>query len=227
MTDTKRSNSGLWIVRRAWRDFVSVYYANTPTWRWLKSGALVFLGFFAWTTGAVLLSVRPEWGLLSYVIAYGFLLLVWGPFTHFVVVPVTIRLRRTAEHPLVRGFSRHSGKINLTVFFTLVVVFGAFSPGIMMLEFAPLPGDGKSAQVSGDLVCEEHEEVIACRVENPRGVDHVAVTSGGEELTRAEESPFAFEIRKENIEETRTGKEFVVDYRDADGATVRRQVRVI
>lgn len=220
----KRRKTPRWYLRQFWRDLLSVYYANTPTWRWLKSGALFFFGMFLWTSGAVLLSVRPEWTLLHYVMAYGFLLLVWGPFTHFVVVPVAIRWRRTGTHPIQRVFARNSGKINLTVFFALVVLLGAFTPGIMMFEFGPI-GEPGAEDAGGELVCDVGEELVTCQVENPRGIDHVVAHSGGEEVARAEEPPFAFEVNRADLEETRTGKQFTVDYRDEDGETLRRFVQ--
>lgn len=213
--------------RQLWRDLLSVYYANTPTWRWLKSGTLFFFGFFLWTGASVVLSIRPEWGILTYVMAYGFLLIVWGPLTHLVVVPLTIRLRRTTEHPLARSFSRNSGKINLTIFFALVLVFGAFTPSIMLLEFSPgLLGDDNTG-FSGDLVCDTTGEVIDCHVANSAGIDHVTVESGGEELLRVDDPPFEMAFDRAELHETRTGKEFRVVYRDADGSQLQIQVRTV
>ena len=225
MADQRTSRSLGWYLGRIWRDLLSVYYANTPVWRWLKSGALIFLGFFAWTTGAVLLSVRPEWRFLTYVMAYGFLLLFWGPFTHFVVVPLSIRLRRTAEHPYVRAVNRRSGKINLSIFFTLVIILGTFTPGIMMFEFAPGLGDGDQENVRGNLICEVDDDVVSCHVEGAQGIDYVVATSGGTVVAMADEPPFEFEVHMDDLHETRTGKELVVDYRDEDGETLRRSVR--
>ena len=227
MAGTKKERTIKWYLGQMWRDLLSVYYANTPIWRWLKSAALVFLGFFAWMSGAVLLSVRPEWTFLHYVMAYGFLLLFWGPFTHFVVVPVAIRMRRTGKHPLARTFSRNSGKINLTIFFALVIVFGTLTPAIMMFEFAPIFDVGDDESVRGDLVCEVGDEVVSCHVEGAQAIDHVVVTSGGEVVATADEPPFAVEIRRDELEETRTGKVFAVDYRNADGETIRRHVRTV
>ena len=211
-----------------WRDFVSVYYANTPTWRWLKSGALVFFGFFLWMGGAVLLSVRPEWGVLTYIMAYGFLLLVWGPFTHLVVVPMTIRVRRHADHPVARAISRNSGKINLTIFFTLVIIFGTVTPAFMMLEFSPgIVGGGDSPSVSGDLNCDTTGDVITCSVSGASGIDHLTVESGGQEIARADEPPFDVSFDREGLRETRTGKEFRVQFRDADGEVLQVFVRTV
>jgi hypothetical protein len=74
-------NCPAWYARQGWRDLLSVYYANTAVWRWLKSGTLVFFGFFLWAGSTVLQSVTG-WTFLNYTMAYGFLLLAWGPFTH-------------------------------------------------------------------------------------------------------------------------------------------------
>jgi len=212
-------------ARRGWRDLLSVYYANTPIWRWLKSGALVFLGFGLWAAGAVVHSVTG-WQPLLYVMAYGFLLVFWGPLTHMVVVPLTIRLRRTGKGRLARLFSRNSGKINLTIFFACVIALATLFPGVMLLEFSPtLPGGG--ADWSGDLVCEESDDGVACEVVDVGGIDHVVVTAGDETRRTLEEEPFAFELERGELYETRTGLRFEVEFRDSDGNTLRRLVERI
>jgi len=215
------------VLGQVWRDIRSVYYANTPAWRWLKSAALVFLGFFAWMGGLALLSVEPGWTFLHYVMAYGMLVIIWGPFTHFVVVPLTIRLRRTADTSLEQAVSRHSGKINLTVFFALVVVLGTLAPSFLVLDFsASLPGDGNGdgGTVSGELVCETGAETISCRVEDPQGIGRVVALSGEETIATAENPPFRFEVEPDEVTETRAGEEFVVEFQDENGATLRRLV---
>jgi len=219
LTSTIRS-----ILRQSWRDLLSVYYANTPAWRWLKSAALVFLGFFAWMGGLALLAVEPGWTFLHYVMAYGLLVIFWGPFTHFVVVPMTIRLRRNARSDLSRWFSRNSGKVNLAIFFALVVVVGTIAPSFLLLEFSPtlLGGDGET--VSGELVCETGAESVTCRVEDPQGIDRVVALSGETQLAVAEEAPFRIEIDTDEMTETRTGREFVVEFQDENGGTLRRFV---
>jgi hypothetical protein len=226
MRNPENSKTIRWYIGQMWRDLLSVYYANTPVWRWLKSGALVFLGFFLWMGGSVLLSVKPEWTFLHYGMAYGFLLIVWGPFTHFVVVPLAIRLRRTADHPVARTFSRNSGKINLAIFFTLVAIFGTFTPGIMLLDFSPVADGDGGAEVRGELVCDTNE-VITCHVENASGIDHVVATSNGEVIATAEHPPFEVQIDRDDLSETRTGKEFRIEYRDENGETIRRFVRSV
>jgi hypothetical protein len=214
------------VLEQFWRDVLSIYYANTPTWRWLKSGALVFLGFFAWMSGAVLLSVEPAWGVLTYVMAYGFLLIAWGPLTHLVVVPLTIRLRRSAEHPAARWFSRNSGKVNLSIFFTLVIILGTVAPPIMMMEFSPSFADNGGEPFGGELVCEDGEAVITCQVNEPEGFDRIEITTGGETIRTVDGPPFEFELQRENIRDTRTGREFTVLYYN-DGEIANRQIHRI
>lgn len=215
------------IVGQLWRDLLSVYYANTPVWRWLKSGTLVVFGFFCWTGSSVLLSYRSDWGVLTYAMAYGFLLIVWGPLTHFLVVPAAIRLRRTAEHPVARTVARHASKLNLSVFLTLVLVLGTVTPGVMMFEYTSPLGEESGTAASADVICEPSDEVVACHLENVRGTDHVVVLSGGERVATAEEPSYAVELRREDLVEGSTGKQFVVELRDADGDAQRRYVRTV
>lgn len=206
-----------WMARQAWSDMKSVYYANTPIWRWFKSGALVFLGFCVWAGASVVLSVQPQWTFLYLVMAYGFLLVLWGPLTHVIVVPLILRLRRTATNPTVRTIVRHGGKINLTIFFTLVVILAVAQPGIMMLEFSP-PGENDRQSVSGSLECDEPTDgLIICEIHNPGGFDHVVVTSGGEEIERVDESPFRLEFHERDLE----AGSYRVELRDGDGTPLR------
>lgn len=221
MTDVRR------LLGRAWRDLLSVYYANTPAWRWLKSGGLVLFGLALWSGANVLLSYVPEWGFLTYVAAYGLLVILWGPLTHFLIVPGVIRLRRTADGGLKRWLARNGSKLNLSVFIVLVVVLGALTPSVVLLEFSGALGDSGSGDVTADLVCEAGEETVSCRLENARGFDHVVVSSGGQQLERVDEPPYAFEVQREELAETRNGKTFVVELKSEDGTTLRRFVRTV
>lgn len=205
-----------WMSGQAWSDLKSVYYANTPVWRWLKSGALVFLGLCVWTGASVVFSIRPEWTVLLYVMAYGFLLVLWGPLTHFAIVPAVLRLRRTASHPITRTISRHGGKINLTIFFALVVVLAVVQPGIMMLEFAPVT-DGNGEDVRGDVDCDRADELIICDIENPAGFDHVVILTEDGVIERADEAPYQLEFQRDAVD----GDRFRVQFRDEDGQPLR------
>lgn len=213
-------------VRHIWRDAKSVYYANTPTWRWLKGGTLLFFGFFCWSAASLLLAYRPQWDVLTYVMAYGFLLIVWGPLTHVVVVPATIRLRRSATTPAKRWLGRHGSKLNLTVFFTLVLIVGTVVPGVMVLDFSgALAGGGASPDATADLTCTLSDERVECSLENVRGVDHVVVLTGDRELERIDEGPYRFSVPTAALEEAARSKELAVELRDEEGRTLRRFVR--
>ncbi|SDJ68681.1 hypothetical protein SAMN05216226_107118 [Halovenus aranensis] len=212
-------------VQQSWRDLLSVYYANTPIWRWLKSGALLFLGIGVWAGGSAVHSVTG-WRPVLYLMAYGFLLIVWGPFTHMVLVPLTIRLRRNAETTVGRAFSRNSGKINLTIFAVCIIALATFAPGVMMLEFSPSTGGDSGPAVGGELVCEDGDS-ITCEIVDPQGVDHVVVLADDQTLERVEGPPFRFSVAREDLTETRSGRQFIVEFRDADGNRLQRLVQQV
>lgn len=215
------------LLGRAWRDLLSVYYANTPAWRWLKSGGLVLFGLALWSGANVLHSYVPEWNLLTYVMAYGFLVIAWGPLTHFLVVPGVVRLRRTADGDLGRWIARNGSKLNFGAFLMLVVVLGSLAPGIMMLEFSGALTDSGSGDVTADLICTTGDETVSCHLEDPNGFDHVVVRSGGEQLRRVDEPPYAFEVRRDELAETRNGAKLVVELKAEDGTTLRRFIRTV
>lgn len=212
------------VLEQSWRDLLSIYYANTPIWRWLKSGALLFLGFGLWAGGSAVHSVTG-WQPVLYVMAYGFLLIVWGPLTHMLLIPLTIRLRRTAETKPARVFSRNSGKINLSIFFICVIALATFAPGVMLLDFSS--SDSGGGEISGDLICETGAETVSCEVADPQGIEKVVVLSGDETVRTVSEEPFSFEVPVDELEETSSGHRFVVEYRDGNGNTLRRFVERI
>lgn len=212
-------------VQQFWRDLLSIYYANTPIWRWLKSGALLFLGVGLWAGGSAVYSVT-SWTPILFVMAYGFLLIFWGPLTHLGIVPLTIRLRRTAETKPGRLFARNSGKINLSIFFTCVILLATLSPGVMMLEFSPSVGDD-TPDVSGELLCSPEGGTVSCEVSDPQGIDHVVVKTDGETIRTIEAEPFEFELDRDELEETSSGHRFVVEYRDSNDKTLRRFIEVV
>ena len=213
------------VLRQAWRDTLSVYYANTPIWRLAKSAGLLVFGLFCWSAANLLLSYRPDWTVLRYVIAYGFVLVLWGPLTHLVFVPFVIRLRRTGTHPAARWLSRNGSKANLSVFFAIVLVLGTFPVGPMILDFQPAFDEDRQPDVDPDLVCVKDGELIRCHLSPPDGVDHVVVTSGGTELRVVEEPPFEFELREDELESVVGQKQFGVELRDEDGDRLRGYTR--
>ncbi|QLG47655.1 hypothetical protein [Natrinema halophilum] len=230
-TDANATASPLELVRRtlgqAWRDLLSIYYTNTPIWRLLKSVGLLFFGFFCWSASSLLLSYGVDWTVLTYTRAYGFVLILWGPLTHAVVVPFVIRLRRTADRPIFRSVARHGSKINLSVFLTLVLILGTAPVSPMLLDFQSSLQNGSGSDVNPDLVCSKSDGEITCQLSDSDGIDAVVVTSGGREIERLEGPPFEFTIREDDLEEVVGQKEFVVELRDADARTLRRYRRYV
>jgi len=212
------------VLRGMWRDLKSVYYANTLVWRVLKSGALLFLGFFCWVGGNLTLSF-VDWTPIRYVTAYGFALLFWGPVTHLVVVPLVVRLRRTAGSSVTRFFARHGSKANLTVFVLVVVVLGTLSPAVMLFQFQV--AGSATPDITGDLQCTKTSEEVHCHLVNPQGVDRVVVLSGGETLAVDEDPPYDFDIDRADLETVDDSQQFVVELQDDDGNTQRRFVRQV
>ncbi|HKJ58390.1 MAG TPA: hypothetical protein VKA37_04110 [Halobacteriales archaeon] len=212
-------------LRGAWNDLLSVYYANTMVWRLLKSATLLFFGFFLWSGANLLLSYRPDWGVLYYVMAYGFVLLFWGPFTHLVVVPAIIRLRRSGPSGVKRWFTRHGSKANLSVFLVVVLLLGTFPPGVMTFDFQVPAGGGGGGDVNPQLQCTRSGDAIHCHLSDSRGIDHVVVSSGGETLQTVEEPPFDFDVNVDDLATVNGDKQFSVELKDEQDRTIRRYIR--
>ncbi|ELY88494.1 hypothetical protein [Natrinema altunense] len=215
------------VLRQAWRDILSVYYANTPIWRLFKSVGLLFFGFFCWTASNLLFSYGVEWTVLEYVRAYGFVLILWGPLTHAVIVPLVIRLRRTADRSIVRTIARNGSKINLSVFLAIVLILGTAPISPMVLDFQPTLEGDSSADVNPDLSCTRAAGEITCELSESEGIDSVVVTSGGNEVTRTQDPPYDVTFREADLEEAVGQKEFIVELRDEDGETLRRYRRPV
>lgn len=213
------------VLRSAWNDILSVYYANTLIWRLLKSAALVFLGFFSWAGANLLVSYRADWGFLYYVMAYGFALLFWGPFTHLVVVPTIIRIRRSGGGRLERAIARYGTKTNLTVFFLIVLMLGSFPIGVMTFEFQVPSGGGDSTDVNPQLQCTKSGEAIHCHLSDSRGIDSVVVSTGGEQLETLSDPPFDFDVQETDLAIVNGDRQFTVQLRDENGETIRRYIR--
>lgn len=212
------------LLGQAWRDLRSVYFANTPIWRLLKSAGLVFFGFFLWAGSNLVHSYQPSWWFLYYPMAYGFLLLAWGPFTHFVVVPTAIRWRREADSDALRWLARQSSKLNLSVFLAVVLVLGTAPVGPMTLDFqGAIASD--DADVDPDLECTTGSEVVNCQISAHEGYERVVVQSGGERVATVDAPPYEFEVPLSELESGVNGKRLTIELRDAEGETVRRYIR--
>jgi len=212
-------------IRSAWNDLKSVYYANTPIWRLIKSGALIALGLFAWSGSNLLLSYRQDWRFLYYPMAYGFVLLLWGPLTHLVIVPTVIKLRRSGRGGVGQWFSRHGSKANLTVFLLIVLALGTAPLGVMTFEFQVPAGDGGTEDVNPQLQCTRSGGTIHCHLSDSRGVDGVVVSTAGEELATYDEGPYDFDLEVSELRRVNGAPQFTVDLRDEEGNTIRRYIR--
>jgi len=207
MTDTPRTDSRMrlgGIVRQAWRDLLSVYYANTPVWRWLKSGSLVFLRLFLWMSGNVLLAYWTDSVTVRYALAYGFVLILWGPLTP---------ARRAGRDPAAahRGEPYRAADRPTRVEDQLRDVprdrrgRGTLAPGVMLLDFSSGFGtDG--GDVTAELVCQTDSDPITCELETAAGVDHVVLLAGGEEIDRNDEPPYAVSAPRDSLSEGHRGR---------------------
>ncbi|MFB6084022.1 MAG: hypothetical protein ABEJ94_07245 [Halorientalis sp.] len=208
---------------------LTVYYANSLSWRILKSGALFFFGFFLWAGSNVLLSYLPGATVLRYVRSYGFVLVGYGPFHHLVVIPVYQRLRREGTH-LSLGGHLHLPNLSLIVFLVLVVGLGVFPVGPMTIDFQSSL-EGSPADISPELTCVKGESpngtMVHCHLTESKGVDRVEVRSGGRTLVVDEDPPYDFTIRAAELQSVTGTKRFRVNLLAEDGTLVRRYTRTL
>lgn len=215
------------IARSGWRTMLTIYYANSVSWRALKAGALVFLGFFAWVGASILLSYLPGWRFLHYVQAYGFLLVGYGPFHHLVVIPVYQRLRRKGRH-LSLGGHFHIPNASLALFFALVIVLGTFPAGPMAIDFTSALDDS-GVDIDPALLCVKGDHGngtdVHCHLSESEGIDRVVVRSGDRMILTDDEAPFDFTVRADQLETRRGEKRLVVKLVESDGSLIRRYTR--
>lgn len=216
------------VVRSGWNTLLTVYWANSASWRFLKAGALVFFGFFLWAASNVLLSYRPDWWLLRYVAAYGFVVTVYGPVHHLVVIPLALRWRRGED--VRRRVGRRLPNGMLTAFLAVVVVLGTFPVGPTTVDLASALDDS-GVDVNPDLLCVKSGSgdgvSVHCHLTESEGIDRVVVESGGEVVATDEQPPFEFTVAGGDLVAVDDRKRFSVDLLDADGELLRRYTRTL
>jgi len=217
---------GASVVGGAWSTLKTVYYANSLSWRFMKSGALVFFGFFLWAGSNLLYSYNPELTLLRYPMAYGFVLIVYGPVHHLAILPLAFRWRRAAG--VRRRVGRRLPNAMLVVFLAVVVVLGTFPAGAMTVDFqGALESSG--ADISPNLLCTKSSTgngtEIHCHLSESRGIDRIVVRSGDSRLVVDETPPYEFTINKRELEAVTGEKQFTVLLQDEDGTMIRRYTR--
>lgn len=213
-------------LRQTWNTTLTIYYANSISWRALKTGALVFLGFFVWAGSNILYAYLPDVTILQYASAYGFLLIVYGPVHHLVVIPLALRWRRSS------GIRQRIGKrlpnTMLTLFVIAIVVFGTFPLGPMTIEFTSVL-EGSGADINPDLACVKNTHPdgaeIHCHFTDADGVSSIEVVSGDTVIATDDSPPFEFTIHESELEEVVGEKQFRVVVRDEDGEVARRYNR--
>ncbi|MFB6300168.1 MAG: Ig-like domain-containing protein [Halobacteriales archaeon] len=216
------------VLRGSWNTVLSIYYANSLSWRILKSGALFFFGFFLWAGSNILLSYRPEWTLLRYTLAYGFVVIGYGPFHHFVVIPVYQRLRRQGRD-LTFGSHLHLPNISLGVFLVLVLILGTHPVGPMTIDFQSTL-EGSSADIDPRLACVKGTAAdgtteVHCHLSQSSGIDRVVVKSGDKTIATDTEAPYEFTIREDQLATVVNEKRFRVELLDENGDLIRQYTR--
>ncbi|NHX36378.1 MULTISPECIES: hypothetical protein [Halolamina] len=214
------------LVGNAWSSLKTVYYANSTSWQVLKAGGLVFFGFFLWAGANLLYSYNPSLELLRYPMAYGFLLILYGPIHHLVVLPLAFRWRRATGVRQRLGKRLPNGM--LALFLVAVVVLGTFPAGPMVVDFQSALESG-GADVSPDLLCTksttENGTAVHCHLSETDGVDSIEVRSGDDRLLVDDDPPYEFTVHEREMETVTGEKRFTVVLQDEDGALVRRYTR--
>ncbi len=207
-----------------------VYYANSMSWRFLKSGALVFFGFFLWSVANLVVSYRPSWTVLHFVMAYGAVLIIYGPIHHLIVIPVALRWRRNADDAK-RELGKHLPNAGLVLFLVVVLLVGLSPVAPVKIDVSgELPGTG--IDVNPDLACvkataDDGGTVIHCHLTRSEGIDRVQVESGGRTLLTDDEPPFDFTLAANELSEVVGQRQFQVLLLDENGRTIRRYTRTL
>lgn len=213
---------------RAWRTVKSIFYASAPNWQVLKSGALLFFGFFCWSSANLLLSYQPGWTGLYVLMAYGFLLTWFGPLTHLVLVPHLIPwLRRRPRGSWLHRIGKHFATGILTLFFAAVLLMGAFPPDVMRVDFRSITTEARTADVNPTLTCTREASnaaLIECRLDDAEGVGSIEVTSGRESLVERSDD-FTFALSENDLVQVVGRQEFQVVVYTPDGEEARRFTR--
>lgn len=219
------------MLKSGWGISRTVYWYNSIPWRILKSGALVILGFFSLSGGNLVLSYKPEWTFLNYVVAYGFLLIIYGPIHHLIVIPLSLKLVHTSWGQNFR-VNKRIPFWTLIIFFVVVIYLGMYPVSVMKFEFKAL-NLTQTPDINPKVSCYrkrssmgESDEII-CRVPDKEGIAYVEVENNGSIVLTDRSPPFKFTISVGDLEEVVGTKNFHVVIRDQNGSMIRRYVRSI
>lgn len=213
-----------------WHTILTIYYANSLSWRLLKAGGLFFLGCFVWAGSNILASCFSELTLLEYTTSYGFVLIGYGPVHHIAVIPLYQRLRKQGIH-LTPGGHAHLPNLSLIVFTVLVLSLAVNPLPVMVIDFQST-FDAGGGDVTTELACVKHTDAndtvgIHCHLTDETGIAQIDVQSGSTHLLTDDTPPFEFSISSTDLESTMGTKRFRVELTDTDGTLIRRFTRTL
>lgn len=214
-------------LKKGWGILRTVYWFNSLPWRFLKSGALIVLGFFCLSGANLLHSYKPNWDFLNYFIAYGFLLIVYGPIHHMIVIPLSLHLVHYSWGRRLR-VNKRGPFWTLMLFFAVVIVFGTYPLDVMTFEFSA-PQLTRTADVDPDINCyrtsKDESSTINCHVPAVEVIAYVEVENKGKIVLTDRKPPFEFTLNASELEEVVGRKNFHIILRGEDGHMIRRYVR--
>jgi hypothetical protein len=213
-------------LKRGWEILSTVYSYNSLSWRFLKSAGLIVFGFFNLMASNLLLSYKPDWTFLYFFMAYGSLLIVYGPIHHLIVIPASLKLGRYSWARDL-GIPRWGHVCMLVLFFVAVLYFSFFPLDVMTFELKATGLTG-SADISPEISCwrpEQQSTTIRCTVSNEPGIASVLVETNGEPLRTDEKAPFQFSFDESDLNEVVGQKSFAIVPQDKNGNMLRRYVQ--
>lgn len=217
----------LWdLVKSGWDVLSTVYSYNSLPWRILKAGGLVIFGFFNLMMANLLHSYKPHWNFLYLFMAYGSLLIVYGPIHHLVVIPLSLHLGRYSWARSL-GIPRWGHVVMLVLFFVAVVGLAVFPLDVMTFELSA-SGLSGGPDVDPEVSCwrrSESTSIIECDVSDEPGIARVDVMSNGEVITSADTPPFRFTVDENQLQEVVGRRSFYVVPKDNNGNMLRRFVQ--
>jgi len=211
-------------LKALWLAYKAIYYASTPSWRFMKSGALFLFGFFCWSAGNLLLSYEPSWTWVQFIASYGFLVIIWGPVTHLILVPiVTPYMRRCFHSNPGKWLAKHLSLVNFLVFMVHVILFGLYPPDHVLFEFGTIARENPAVDVNPTLTCNRDRDAarLTCTVRPADGIGRLDIETAGEPIRRLDEAPWTFTLQEQQLARVVGQQQFEVLVMTPDGDVIR------
>ncbi len=217
-------------LKSLWLAYKALYYASTPSWRFMKSGALFLFGFFCWSAGNLLLSYEPSWTWVQFIAAYGFLVIIWGPTTHLLLVPiVTPYMRRCFDSNPGKWLAKHLSLVNFLVFMVHVILFGLYPPEHVLFEFGTIASSNPEVDVNPTLDCGRNRDAarLTCTVSPGDGIGRLEIETAGKPLSRLDEAPWTFTLREQDLARVVGQQQFEVLVMTPGGNVIRSYTKYV